>query len=88
MTTATISNISTRTLYSLDLTNRCGISLIFDPHADRQVREDKGIYIPELLSDAEYDAERSRRSAHIGRGTICGCCTGVNVVVKGMLSVL
>ncbi len=29
---------------------------VFDMHADRQVREDEEFYIPDLLSDAEYDA--------------------------------
>ncbi len=56
MNDAKISNISTRVVYLLDATGKSTNPPVFDPHADRQVREDKGYYIPDLLSDAEYDA--------------------------------
>ena len=56
MNDAKISNISTRTVYPLDSLGKSTNPPVFDPHADRQVREAKGYYIPDLLSDAEYDA--------------------------------
>ena len=49
MNTATVSTISTRTVYPL--------TPFFDTPADRQVREDKGFYIPDLLTDEAYDAD-------------------------------
>ncbi len=56
MNDAKISTISTRVVYRFNATGKSTNPPVFDPHADRQVREDKGYYIPELLSDAEYDA--------------------------------
>ncbi len=56
MSDANISTISTRAVYPLDTTGKSANPPVFDVHADRQVREDKGFYIPDLLSDAEYDA--------------------------------
>ena len=56
MSDANISTISTRAVYALDATDKSAHPPVFDAHADRQVREDKGLYIPDLLSDAEYDA--------------------------------
>ena len=47
MNDANISNISTRTAYPLNL----------HTHPDWQVREDKGFYIPDRLSDPGHDAD-------------------------------
>ncbi len=56
MNDARISNISTRVVYPLNATGKPANPSVFDPYADIQVREDKSYYIPDLLSDAEYDA--------------------------------
>ncbi len=56
MNTATISTISTRTPYPLDATNTFTDPSGFNTVKDRQVREDSGFYIPDILSGEDYGA--------------------------------
>ena len=56
MNDAKLSNISTRTVFPLDATDRYPITPLFEARVDRQVREDEEFYIPDRLSDKEYDA--------------------------------
>ncbi len=63
MNDANISNISTRTVFPLDAGNEYPITPLFDAHADRQVREDKEFYVPDLLSDKDYEANSKAYAA-------------------------
>jgi len=56
MNDARISTLSTRAVYLLDATNE-------SVHPDRQVREDKGFYIPDFLSDKQHDTNPEAYSA-------------------------
>lgn len=56
MNTAEITNISTRTPYPLDVTNTFADPSGFNTVKDRQVREDRGFYIPDILSGEDYGA--------------------------------
>jgi len=60
MTTATVFNNSaknsTRTVYPLYAANKSANPSLLDRYPDREVREDKGFYLPDRLSDADYDA--------------------------------
>ncbi len=56
MNTADITNISTRTPYPLDTTSTFADLSGFNTVKDRQVREDRGFYIPDILSGEDYGA--------------------------------
>ena len=63
MNIAKISSISTRTVYPLNL----------HTPTDRQVREDRGFYIPDFLSDEQHDSNPEAYAAfekhtnHLGK---------------------
>ena len=54
-------------LYLFDATDGADNKASFDPHSDRQVREDKGFYIPDILSDEPHDARQEAYSAAMDR---------------------
>ena len=67
MNTATVSDIfatiSTRTPYAFDVTNKRGIPPVFDLCPDRHVREDRGFYIPDFLSNELSDDDEEAHAA-------------------------
>ncbi len=56
MNTAEITDISTRTPCPLDVTDTFADPSGFDTHKNWQVREDRGYYIPDILSGKDYGA--------------------------------
>ena len=55
MKNTNISSISPRFAYALKTADDPTKQPLFESHKDQQVREDKGFYIPDLLSDEQHD---------------------------------
>lgn len=61
-----------RALYPIDTTDGAENETLFEPHADRQVREDRRFYIPDFLSDEEDDANPEAYTAAVAHAKHLG----------------